>query len=1225
MRIAIDLQGFQSESRFRGIGRYSSGLVRALLRTPVDNEFVLVLNGAFRETIEPIRGFFEQDVPQDRIKVFEIPLPVAENNPENVWKARASEILRDWYLEEVDPDWLLVTSLFEGWGDDACVAVGKRESRYRTAVVLHDLIPLARPGQSFEGPPHRSWYENKLESLKRADLLLANSHSTRQEGISLLDLAPERIVTIGTGVSERFCPAVLSAKEQARLRETYSLEERFILYVPGGFDLRKNFDGLFQAFSLLPKNMKSSYQLVIPGKLPLGMQVRLLGRAKELGIRDRVLFPGYVSDDDLIGLYRETSLFVFPSLHEGFGLPLVEAMACGAPVIGSRTTSIPEVIGFERALFDPEDPLSIAKTMQMFLTDQRLRDAAIEHGRAQALTFSWDSAAAKTMEALEKRSSGKKPSDLLVMSDFGLFRRRPMRIAVMKLDHRGDFLLAVPALRKLRAKYPDAQIDLFVGPWNIEIAETLRLGDRVFAIEFFQNQSSLAPSFRKNEFQSLLQNLGKYDMAIDFRRQRDTRLLLLEFDAKLRVGYRTHDESVDSRLNIDLDAELDRPGTAIIHNGRSASLQMLDIVEALGSDVSDYISLPELSERSEKGAGVAVFPFAGNPIKEWGLGNFENVILALVDNPSVDAVHIYSSEKEATNISDAVRKCRKVICHPGLNFQDLCASLRSNVVALANNSFGAHVSAFVGLKVVGVYGGHEKAEEWAPVFGEGHCILHVGLPCSPCHLPNPQECVHGMECLTRISPGLVVERILALVNRDQQGNTEPGKSLFGSMSSSHRSFDAFLCIASAKAPPDRDIKALARSLALNHPRRRSRELFVDISELVRVDAKSGIQRVVRSILSEWLESPPKDFVVQPVYLSDKGGDWHYRYARQFSLKEEWPVRDRSKPDFPVDPLSGDVLFAPDLSPFLVSQATRSGLYDEWRSRDIAIFFLVHDLLPVLHPEWFSEGSSDLFHEWLECVGRVSTGLVCNSRSTESDLRSWLAANPPTRYRDLVLSTVHLGGNFLRGPEEKAASGPSSREEEIPDSGTTFLMVGTLEPRKCHEQVLLGFDRLWKAGADVNLVFVGKLGWKVDRLAKNIHAHPEFNRRFFWLTGIDDNELERIYRKSHALVMASLGEGFGLPIVEAVQMNVPIIARDLPVFREILGEQAVFFSGETAEAISEAISRWMALRDEGRIPSLDSIQVPSWRECAEGILSAILPPNRLEKCISQNARRENRIS
>lgn len=1223
MRIAIDLQGYQSESRFRGIGRYSSGLTKAICRHAGNHEIFLVLNGAFRETIEPIRTLFESDLPSDHIKVFETPVPCAENNPDNMWRVRASEILREWFLAGLLPDWVLVTSLFEGWGDDACVSVEEAGLGIRTAVVLHDLIPFIHPESSLDGADHRSWYERKLKSLKKSSLLLSNSESSRQDGIGHLGFFPDRVVNISGGVEERFHRKTMSNEARLELRRKYSLWDKFLLYVPGGFDWRKNFDLFFQAFSMLPKAIRNNHQLVIPGKLPYDKKSALLTSAQKCGVDRNVCLLNYVPDEDLVGLYNETVLFVFPSLYEGLGLPVLEAMACGAPVIGSNSTSIPEVIGFEKALFDPTNSFSLSSKILEFLSDEALRSFSIKHGFEQVGKFSWDRSAVLALGAIETALAmdREERSKKVTVTEVGIFRRNKKKILVLKLDHRGDFLLAVPALKKLRARYPNSEIDLVVGSWNAEIAKTIEVADRVLCFDYFRSQSLFGPAFEKKDFEALSRQLGRYDLAIDLRRQKDTRFILLKIDAVARVGYQTHDEAIDSNLDLCLDTELDVGGTVIRHNLRSSSLQMMDLVNALRSEVTDYIPIPKFQARKEKGLRVAVFPFAGHPIKEWGFKNYERVILALDSDSRVTAINIYASLADEENISEAIRLCKKVVFHYGLDFDSLCSSLSENTVALANNSFGAHIASFVGLPVVGIYGGHERYEEWAPVYASGSVVIHADLPCSPCHLARPTDCSQEMECLSLIKPSMVLETLLSFVEKresSKEGRAEERGILEGRAGEVDEcsrdwpsrvenrwpvSLDAFREIGGPVSPTDRDLKLVAKSISQNHPKRRQKELLVDISELVRRDSKSGIQRVVRSILGEWLVSPPKNYVVQPVYISDEGGVWHYRYARQFSRFQGFPVPDLWKQDFPVEPLDGDIFFAPDLSPYLVSLAYREGLYDEWRSRGTEIYFLVHDLLPVYHPEWFSDGTSDLFAEWLSVIGRISTGLVCNSRATEGDLRAWLADHPVQRSREIKISTFHLGGDFTGNVRKREAL---VSEEGIPKSGTTFLMVGTLEPRKGHEQVLMAFDLLWKVRSDVNLVIVGKQGWKVDKLVKAIIGHPEFGKRLFWLHWIDDGELEAVYLKADCLIMASRGEGFGLPLVEAIQRDLPVVARDLPVFREVAGEYAFYFSGDSANALFDALIRWIEMKAANRIPPTVRVQVLTWKQSAENLLSCIMP-------------------
>lgn len=404
MRILIDMQGAQSESRFRGIGRYSLSIALAIARNAGPHEVWLALNGALPDSLAGIGKAFEALVPARRIKVFGVPTPVAEHDPANGWRARAAEHVRAHFLAELQPDVVLVTSLFEGYVDDAVTAVGAPVAGMRTVAILYDLIPLLDPAVYLPTSIHRQYYERKVASLRRCDLLLSISGYSRREAISALGLAPERVVNISTAVDPaQFRPRRYAPEAVAALRARFGITRALLMYAPGGFDSRKNFDGLIDAFAALPAPLRAGFQLVIVSKINRAEYANLEKWIGHAGLgEDDVVLTGYVSEDDLVMLYNLAELFVFPSRHEGFGLPVLEAMSCGAPVIGSDTTSIPEVIGNADALFDPHSVASIGARLAELLGDAGKRARLREHGLAQAATFSWDRSALAAIGAFER-------------------------------------------------------------------------------------------------------------------------------------------------------------------------------------------------------------------------------------------------------------------------------------------------------------------------------------------------------------------------------------------------------------------------------------------------------------------------------------------------------------------------------------------------------------------------------------------------------------------------------------------------------------------------------------------------------------------------------------------------------------------------------------------------------------------------------------------------------
>jgi glycosyltransferase involved in cell wall biosynthesis len=167
-----------------------------------------------------------------------------------------------------------------------------------------------------------------------------------------------------------------------------------------------------------------------------------------------------------------------------------------------------------------------------------------------------------------------------------------------------------------------------------------------------------------------------------------------------------------------------------------------------------------------------------------------------------------------------------------------------------------------------------------------------------------------------------------------------------------------------------------------------------------------------------------------------------------------------------------------------------------------------------------------------------------------------------------------------------------------------LTVGTIEPRKAYAQVLDAFDALWRQGADTHLVIVGRAGWLVDEFVTRLRRHPEHGRRLFWFEDASDAVLRRLYRSSSLLLAASHGEGFGLPLSEAARHGLPLLLRDLPVFREAVGENAAYFRGEQPDDIARALERWFAADRAGEAPSSNRIACVDWAESARRLLATI---------------------
>ncbi len=260
----------------------------------------------------------------------------------------------------------------------------------RTILTVHDLTFMRLPQCAEAG---LRAYLNKVvpRSIERADLVLADSQSTKNDLIELLGVSPDKIEVVYAGVERRFHPMEGEMALQ-RVKKRYGLDSPFILSL-GTLEPRKNFTGLIEAYALMrDKGLK----LVIAGGKGW-LYDEIFARVEELGLENKVIFPGFVADEDLPALYNLAELFVFPSLYEGFGLPPLEAMACGTPVVTSDRPSLPEVVGEAGLMVEATDSQELAEAMERVLTDENLRKEMREKGVKQAAKFTWEAAAGKLL------------------------------------------------------------------------------------------------------------------------------------------------------------------------------------------------------------------------------------------------------------------------------------------------------------------------------------------------------------------------------------------------------------------------------------------------------------------------------------------------------------------------------------------------------------------------------------------------------------------------------------------------------------------------------------------------------------------------------------------------------------------------------------------------------------------------------------------------------------
>jgi glycosyltransferase involved in cell wall biosynthesis len=270
------------------------------------------------------------------------------------------------------------------------------QRRTRSVVTIHDLGYLHFPAAHTRAQ-RLQLRLSTLWSARAASHLIAISAATRDDLVRFTGISPTKVSVVHHGVSPRFRP-VEDRTQIAAVRARYGITENYVFYV-GTIQPRKNLLRLIEAFAQALPDAPSGLQFVIAGKRGW-LSEAIERRAAELGVAERVRFIGYADDDDLPALISGALAFVFPSLYEGFGMPVLEAMACGTPVLTSTTSSLPEVAGDAALLVPPDDTAAIAAGLRHLFAEGRLRTELRERGLRHAAQFTWERCAAQTRAIL---------------------------------------------------------------------------------------------------------------------------------------------------------------------------------------------------------------------------------------------------------------------------------------------------------------------------------------------------------------------------------------------------------------------------------------------------------------------------------------------------------------------------------------------------------------------------------------------------------------------------------------------------------------------------------------------------------------------------------------------------------------------------------------------------------------------------------------------------------
>jgi glycosyltransferase involved in cell wall biosynthesis len=1237
MRIVIDLQGSQSAgSGNRGIGRYTRALAQAMLQQSRGHEFVFATNGRLDGPTGDAKLPFEDLVPRQNFKTW---YPPAEHWAMSAGSQRGIEKLYEAFLTSLRPDVVHIGSLFEGFGEPAVTSIGSF-SPTATSVTLYDLIPYIHGNHYFSNPAFHAWYMHKLASLRRADLWMAISEASRQEGIDQLGLNAERCINVSTAADAHFTRLAIDPARELALRSRYGLVKPFVMYT-GGIDHRKNIDGLVRAFALLPPELRNNYQLAVVCSANAADKKGLLRLAYSQGIPEgNLVLTGFVPEDDLVALYNLCRLFVFPSWHEGFGLPALEAMNCGAPVIAANSSSLPEVIGRADALFDPRNDASIAQKMSQALVDEGFSRSLVDHGLDQAMKFSWAESGRKALDGLEYLHALKQPPKVQVVNFRGL-RPRLAYLSPLRPERSGIAGYSTELLPYLSQYY---DIDL-ITPLSQLDDPTLSSSFSLRSIDWFRQNAGM--------FDRVLYHFGNSDFhqhMFDLLEQFPGTVVLHDF---FLSGVQAHREILGGEPNA---------WTRALYAGHGyESVAERFLTEDCGEVIFKYpCSFDVLHQahgvivHSQHSISLAKQWYSQHPVEEWAL-------IPLLRTPPSHAPETRTEARTKLGLlQDDFLVCAFGLLGPTkLNHRLIDAWLaspladdpRCKLVFVGENDAGTYgakisrtidesihrspieVTGWVSTDMFRLYLAAADAAVQLRTKSRGETsaatldTMGHGIPTivnangSMAYLPDDAVVMLEDEfsdaALTEALERLWRDPVLrGSIGQEARNVVATHHSPLACAAAYAQAIERFALHAAkgrdgliesvaifdlpSSAPPASEIAAIAEAVADSLPMGCSQpQLLLDISELVQRDAGTGIQRVVKSLLAELIQSPPDGFRIEPVYAS-ADGPLGYRYARQFTLKflgcpthalqDEW-----------VNASSGDIFVGLDLQPAIVSK--QAGFYRKLRRMGVRVEFVVYDLLPVTLPDYFHPGALEGHERWLNVVAE-NDGALCISGAVGNELTTWMSSKASDRLAaGFSVRSFHLGADFGEAVSTLSPLGLDGALRSAIAAQPSFLMVGTLEPRKQHSQVLEAFEKLWARGVHAALVVVGKQGWMVEALIERLQSHPELGKRLFWIRQADDQQLLEIYAASACLIAASEGEGFGLPLIEAARHRLPILARDIPVFREVAGNHAHYFSGEAAD-LAEALSRWLDLYATNNHPVSDGVCCLTWAESAREFKAAL---------------------
>jgi glycosyltransferase involved in cell wall biosynthesis len=1199
-KILIDLQCLQTESAHRGIGRYTYNLTINILQQNTEYDIHILLNSALPNILK-VRQQFTPFIKNSCFHIFTPITPCSSIDPSNWQNMKASEYMYEVFVANLNPDLLFLPSLMEGGVHDDLVASVSKYFNVTTVVIGYDLIPLHYESHYLASDIIRRHYFNKLQHKSNADMILGISEYVTHDIEAYLNHL--NCINISCAVNEYFTKINYSDEDLITMRSKLSIESKYIMYT-GGIDFRKNIEGLICQFSLLPKEILDNYSLVIVCKISDLDRKRLIALAETYKIKANLIITGYVDDQDLHKLYSFCSLFVFPSLDEGFGLPVLEAMNCGAVIACANNSSLPEVVGSPDVLFDTND--NFYHKIYELLINNDLRQSFLKHSQLHVQKFSWWKTANGVINAfnnvlINARSITKKKT-LAMVSPFP-----PQHSGIA--DYSMELIQYLSKYYRITIVYDEPPLFDNVGYFNSINYTDFELTYEQFDRVVYQMGNSHFHSKMYSLMNRLPGVLVLHDFYIGhfvnhyFIQQSVPPLNLIK-KAIDDHGYEILKflDSYQFLNKFPLNADIIKSSFGVIVHSNYALKKLIEYYPNINCSVIKHMPLLRKKQYFKshddinKGNMFTVVSMGGiNKFK--GILEIIDAISSLDNSLKNNLCMVFVGDKgdpdyfstieksvKAHNLQNIIQFTHRVNSDEYFNY----LSSADIAIQLRLNSMGETSASVLDCMNVGI-----------PVIVNNHGSVG-DLPSDVVYKISENFSVQELaDSIIKLINDYSMRKNLSLKSTNYVAEVL-SPTLISALCYKHieefysHSFNVSILNELKNFQNDPLLSALAFTQNFNVTLKEI--IYVDISELVVRDWQSGIQRVVKIILYNLLKL--ERFRIEPIYFSS--GKCFRATNYMIKLFVQNHDHHLSLSDEELHCFASNSLF---LGLDLHYEFVNNNEGYEWlklqRSRGVKFVQVIYDLILINNPQYFPK--FDLFHKYINRVMSLFDGVIAISKVVADDYLEYYKSSS-VKSRQSV-GFFHLGCDIDQYNSHHVTDAVEDLSMLV--NKKYMLMVSTIEPRKGHAQVLEAFEKLWLEDSEYCLALVGKQGWNVDELVHKITNHSMLNKKLFWLQGISDEALNKVYENSSAFIMASFAEGFGLGIVESAKYHKPLILRDIPIFREIAGDNAYYFDCLTGDDLALELRSWIRLYECGNEPKSDKLKTITWEESCQQLMDVVL--------------------